>query len=193
MSHENKTRFVILGLLSENPLSGYDIKKIIEMRFTFFWSESYGQIYPELKKLEKEKLIQKETIEPRTGRKRFTYSITNKGLLSLKTWLEFPAEKEINRYEILLKNYFGNLSSKEAIIGRIREFQSRHRENLKLMNLAEAEIRKNLNEHENHIFILMNILFGKKVYQAYQDWCDEALDLMKADRAEEASSGTSKT
>lgn len=53
-----KTRFVILGLLNEEPLSGYDIKKIIDIRMSFFWQESYGQIYPELAKLRKEGLIE---------------------------------------------------------------------------------------------------------------------------------------
>ena len=43
---KRKTRYVILGLLLEGSLSGYDIKKIIDTRFSFFWSESYGQLYP---------------------------------------------------------------------------------------------------------------------------------------------------
>ncbi len=53
-----KTRFVILGLLNEEPLSGYDIKKIIDIRMSFFWQESYGQIYPELAKLREEGLVE---------------------------------------------------------------------------------------------------------------------------------------
>ncbi len=59
-----KTRFVILGLLNEEPLSGYDIKKIIDIRMSFFWQESYGQIYPELGKLREEGLIEQVIDEP---------------------------------------------------------------------------------------------------------------------------------
>ena len=44
-----QTDYVILGLLAERPLSGYQIKKIIDIRFQFFWSESFGQIFPALK------------------------------------------------------------------------------------------------------------------------------------------------
>lgn len=54
---KNKTKFVILGLLSEGDLTGYEIKKIIDIRFSFFWNESYGQLYPELKNLEQDDLI----------------------------------------------------------------------------------------------------------------------------------------
>ena len=46
-----QTDYVILGLLAERPLSGYQIKKIIDIRFQFFWSESFGQIFPALKSL----------------------------------------------------------------------------------------------------------------------------------------------
>ncbi len=41
-----QTDYVILGLLAEQPLSGYQIKKIVDIRFGFFWSESFGQIFP---------------------------------------------------------------------------------------------------------------------------------------------------
>lgn len=57
MDKKNKTGYVILGLLSDRSISGYGIKKLRERRFHHFWSESYGQIYPELKRLLGAKLI----------------------------------------------------------------------------------------------------------------------------------------
>jgi len=47
----NKTRFAVLGLLSIRPMSGYDLKQVIESSTRNFWSESYGQIYPVLREL----------------------------------------------------------------------------------------------------------------------------------------------
>ena len=43
---------VILGLLSLRPMSGYDMKRIVDHSTRFFWAASYGQIYPELRRLE---------------------------------------------------------------------------------------------------------------------------------------------
>ena len=48
---KSKTRFAVLGILSYGPMSGYDIKKFYEQNVAGFWSESYGQIYPILKRL----------------------------------------------------------------------------------------------------------------------------------------------
>src|SRR2546426_348255 len=45
------SRYAILGGLSRRPLSGYDVKKLIERAIAHFLSESYGQIYPILKPL----------------------------------------------------------------------------------------------------------------------------------------------
>jgi PadR family transcriptional regulator AphA len=51
------TPFAILGLLSIEPMSGYDIRRNLDESLSYFWSESYGQIYPSLKKLEASRLI----------------------------------------------------------------------------------------------------------------------------------------
>ena len=45
------TRYAILGLLSLAPMSGYEIRKVAASSIGHFWSESYGQIYPTLRKL----------------------------------------------------------------------------------------------------------------------------------------------
>ena len=61
MAKKQKTRSAILGLLSWQPMSGYDIKKLIEMGLRHFWSESYGQIYPTLEQLVKEGFAAKKS------------------------------------------------------------------------------------------------------------------------------------
>ncbi|PYI52519.1 PadR family transcriptional regulator [Paenibacillus flagellatus] len=52
----NKSYYALLGLLAFGPHSGYDVKRRIEQQLSHFWSESYGQIYPNLKKLVEEGL-----------------------------------------------------------------------------------------------------------------------------------------
>ena len=41
---EVKSKYAILGMLSIEPMSGYDIKKEVEKSISNFWTESYGQI-----------------------------------------------------------------------------------------------------------------------------------------------------
>lgn len=176
----SKTKFLILGLLSEEPLSGYEIKKIVDTRFSFFWSESFGQIYPQLKKLSEEGLIEetdiKETENNKTSKK---YSITDKGISGLKQWLKEPVEKEVVRYEILLKMYFSNIVSPEIMLSHIKEFQISHRQQKMLFDKFQAQLEQYKDVHENHEDILLVLSFGQKVWKAYDDWCDDVSKVLE--------------
>jgi len=48
MANEKKLDCVILGLLSHEDLTGYEIKKRIDTGLKLFWSASFGSIYPTL-------------------------------------------------------------------------------------------------------------------------------------------------
>lgn len=179
-SSGNKTKFLILGLLSEESLSGYEIKKIVDMRFSFFWSESFGQIYPQLKKLSEDKLIEEISLnEIENNKTSKKYSITDKGRAELKEWLKEPVEKETVRYEILLKMYFSNIISPEVMLGHIREFQISHRNQLKLFEKFQHQLEEFKEVHDNHEDILMVLSFGQKVWKAYDDWCEEVSEILE--------------
>src|SRR5262245_28426929 len=77
---------VILGLLARAPLSGYQIKAIVDRSTRFFWAASYGQIYPELRRLEREGLIVGRD-SPNGARARRVYSLTDAGRRALVDWL----------------------------------------------------------------------------------------------------------
>ncbi len=168
-----KTKYVILGLLTEGPMTGYDIKKIIDIRFSFFWNESYGQLYPVLKTLAEEDLITAE--KSSEGRGKVTYAITQKGKKALKEWLEEPVEKEIVRFELLLKMYFAGETNKSVIKQHIQNFKDRHIGQLAVLNMFENELLSMADDHYNHKDVLRVIDFGQKVYRAYIEWCEETL------------------
>src|SRR6266581_3792258 len=80
---------VVLGLLCLGPRSGYDIKTVVDRSTRFFWAASYGQIYPELRRLEDEGLIEGEDA-PTGGRNRRVYKLTKTGREALVDWLLGP-------------------------------------------------------------------------------------------------------
>ncbi len=174
-----KTKYVILGLLSEGDLTGYEIKKIIDARFTFFWNESYGQIYPELKKLAAGGLLCAHDAPNEGARKKTAYSITNKGRNELVAWLAGPTEKETVRFELLLKMYFSNLVDAKVMQRQVAEFMAAHEQQLAMLELAQKELLGIPDPHENHGDILRIIDFGQRVYAAYIAWCGETLEYLK--------------
>lgn len=172
----NKTQYVILGLLTEGPMSGYDIKKIIDIRFSFFWNESYGQLYPMLKALTEEKLITAE--KNSEGRTKVTYAITTEGRSALAEWLQTPAEKETVRFELLLKMYFSGEVSAAVIKNHVQAFMDAHQKQLAMLNMFQKELSV-IADEDNHQDVLRVIDFGQKVYRAYIDWCEETIIYLK--------------
>lgn len=167
-----KTKYVILGLLTEGPMTGYDIKKIIDIRFSFFWNESYGQLYPMLKALKEANLITAD--KSREGRGKVTYAITSEGRKALADWLKAPVEKETVRFELLLKMYFAGETSAAVMKSHIKAFMDTHQQQLAMLDMFEKELRP-IADEDNHKDVLCVISFGQKVYRAYVEWCEETL------------------
>ena len=64
MEQLSPTAYVILGMVRREPRSGYEIKALVDNSTRFFWAASYGQIYPELKRLSEAGLVGAPTPPP---------------------------------------------------------------------------------------------------------------------------------
>jgi PadR family transcriptional regulator, regulatory protein AphA len=105
MYDANAVTWAVLGLIALHPRTGYDIKRVIDRSIRHFWAASYGQIYPELKRLEAEGWIEGGD-EPNGGRSRRVYRITAAGTKALNEWL-YGSETRIElRDESLLRLFF---------------------------------------------------------------------------------------
>jgi PadR family transcriptional regulator AphA len=104
--------------------TGYEIKQLVDVSARFFWSASYGQIYPELKRLEAEGLIRGEDAAT-NGRARRAYELTAAGEEALDGWLRSGAAPVLEmRDEGLLKLFFSDGmtgAEKAALIHSMRE------------------------------------------------------------------------
>jgi len=115
-------------MLAGRPRSGYEIKQLVDSSARFFWAASYGQIYPELKKLEKAGLISGD--DSSTGaRQRTTFRLTAKGRRAAREWMATPPEVLEMRDEGLLQLFFaGSIDPKRAAeIARERAAISREK------------------------------------------------------------------
>src|SRR5947207_13014068 len=77
---------VILGMITLGRRTGYDIKQFVDKSTRHFWAASYGQIYPELRRLQDQGLVV-GTAEPTGGRARMVYALTDAGATALRAWL----------------------------------------------------------------------------------------------------------
>lgn len=174
MPRDSKTQYVILGLLSSGPLSGYDIKKRVEEGVGHFWAESFGQIYPTLKRLCGEGLA-KRTAKRNGARERHIYRITAAGTAVLKRWVvEAPAPMP-RRNELLLKLYFGRTVAASALVPLVRRLREGMERQAATYATLETTLPQTFKDDPDLPYWLLTLRSGVHVTRARIEWADETL------------------
>jgi DNA-binding PadR family transcriptional regulator len=86
--------YALLGLIYQQPLSGYDVKKIFALTPMAGFSDSPGAIYPALRKLDQLGFVRSEVQQLAGLRRRRAFEITGKGVACLKAWQSKPIVDE---------------------------------------------------------------------------------------------------
>lgn len=108
------TSYLVLGLLTrEGPSTPYDLKRHAAAALGSFWSFPHAVLYAEPPRLAKRGLATEK--QERNGRRRRTFSITDKGVEALRKWLERPSRESPElRDPGLLQLFFADLGSSAA-------------------------------------------------------------------------------
>ena len=182
----NQTAYVILGILAIHPdQSGYEIRKTVQQSVGFFWGESYGQIYPTLKRLVAEGLIEPSGSTSKTRPTRQEYSITPGGLRRLQEWLAAPYREDPPRDEFLLKLFFGAENAPGVSIAHIRKFQEKNRQMLATLLELEALGREHSSHYPGFPFWMLTLKYGAAHLRSSLEWSEQALEMLNAMEAGE--------
>jgi PadR family transcriptional regulator AphA len=156
---------VILGMITLGRRTGYDIKQFVDKTTRHFWAASYGQIYPELKRLEDQGLIVGRD-DPSGGRARTVFELTDAGRAALQEWLRAgeSASPEF-RDEGMLKLFFSD-ALPEQRIATIREMRAHAERKLEQLSALE-DLAK-----QGPIGPYLTLQLGLESTRAEINWCD---------------------
>ena len=179
MEHK-RTAYVILGILAiHDHQSGYEIRATIEQTVGFFWGESYGQLYPTLKRLVADELVVAGGAD--TGsRTRRSYSITAAGREVLKSWLAIPFRDDPPRDEFLLKLFFGRDAAPGITAAHIRQMQEKLRRLLATLQELEPLARAHNSKNPGFPFWMLTLSFGLAQMRSALEWSESALAELSA-------------
>lgn len=172
---KSKTRYAVLGMLAIEPMSGYQIRQLMQMSTANFWSESDGQLYPALADLTKQGLIVSKGMQKKDAREKKMYRITAKGQTELAKWLKQEAETQTVRSEFMLKLFFGANVEPEVNLEHVQVF--RHRLKSKLARLLEIkkQVEREDKDSPHFPYWIMSIEHGIKQSMAQLEWCDSVI------------------
>lgn len=174
----NRTTFAVLGYLAcWGPMSGYDIKKALEGSASNFWAESYGQLYPILKRLAEEGLVRPQGRENgSSARGKKVFEITAAGTKALDAWLAEPTETGPVRHEFLLKMFFGKRAAPDVLRKHIEEHRQAQEEFLEHYEVLRRGLESSFPDSEDLPFWRITLRYGERERRAQIDWCNETLE-----------------
>lgn len=115
------TEAAILGVLTIAPMSGYDLKKTIDASVGYFWGPAKSGIYALLPRLVAAGLATSKEVAQSGRPDKRVYRITGGGRKALRSWIEdTPAPPDPDRNPLLIKLFFGSLTSPEVLVEQIR-------------------------------------------------------------------------
>ncbi|HET6347744.1 MAG TPA: PadR family transcriptional regulator [Candidatus Krumholzibacteria bacterium] len=203
VAREARTHYAILGLLCWKSMSGYDIRKMVEVGLSHFWSESYGQIFPTLNRLVEQGLATR-SVDPGSGnRRRQVYRVTAAGRRVFKEWMKRPSALPRLRDEVKLKFFLTSRGETAESIRLLEAYGRQQREHLAMLkdsqtileaawrdgNLSNEldELKKTLAwtdkgspaQTRELLMFLLTLRSGIMVTEARVAWVDEAISVLK--------------
>jgi PadR family transcriptional regulator AphA len=166
-------RHALLGVIKDTPLTGYDLVRHFQGTVGFLWSAPQSQIYPELRRMEAEGLVEAK-VAPRGRRaQKRIYSVTDKGMQELRRWatdfMPLPAQRD----PIVLKAAFFDLAPLEAVREQLRAHIAQFQWRMEQWQAREDAIRERraelvevwlarqpVEEHDNIIELKLHALHG---------------------------------
>jgi PadR family transcriptional regulator, regulatory protein AphA len=169
MQNLSPTAKVILGILTLRPRSGYEVKQFVDRSTRFFWTASYGQIYPELRRLEEAGLV--EGADEATGdRARKTYRLTLNGKQAVRAWLREPPETYELRHEGMLKVFLADALPPSERAQRLLDMRDQHLAKLEQLREVEAGIPEGSRQGSTYL----TLRFGIESSEWAAAWCERA-------------------
>jgi len=175
----SSSKEVLLGLLSIVPMSGYGLGQAIRASIGFFWNESYGQIYPSLKRLEAAGLVRARAEKQKGKPDRQIYSITGKGRAHLAAWLALAPQPEVPRNELLLKLFFGARVSPAIMAGFVERMAESERASLRKIEKVRDEEIARFQHLPDAPYWQMAARFGQLELEAHLRWAEEAIAALR--------------
>ncbi|MBN8592858.1 MAG: PadR family transcriptional regulator [Anaerolineae bacterium] len=175
-------KYVLLGVLNYQPLTGYQLKQFMDQAAGHFWYAQTSQIYRTLDQLEKDGMLTSHLQAQDERPDRRLYQITPGGQADLRAWLAEPmTELQTSKDALLVRLYFSAQMDKATILTQLRVQRALHQRQLDLYrNDIPALIQQSAEEHPSlkRDAILWDATRrnGELMEEAYIRWLDETIE-----------------
>ena len=161
----------VLGALSVEPMTGYQVHAGLRDVLGNFWTESFGQIYPTLHQLEADGLVERRGGD---GAAKALFAITKPGLAALKLLLAEPIQQSPQRNGLMLRVFFGRQLGKRSCRALIEQAGRDAQAELARFAQLRALITSDDQYAKDRPYWLLTVAAGEHGARAALAWSKEA-------------------
>jgi DNA-binding PadR family transcriptional regulator len=173
MARTVSIRHLILGLLTQQPMSGYDVKRFLKSLSWLVDSPSFGSIYPILRALQKDGLVTMEEVPRQRKQPRKIYTSTEAGRQALREWVDLPTSPDVSLKAFLMRLILAGSFSHTGLIAHLQQRRSQiavHYTTLKQITETLDEIAESGQR--------LTFDYGLALATAELAWLDNKLELL---------------
>ena len=125
MAGTKSRRQLALGLLTQQPMSGYDIKRFLKGLSWLIDVPSLGSLYSSLHALLRDGLVTMEAVARQDRPPRKIYTITEAGKEALKVWLLQPVDSNASLKKFVLRLALVGQLSQVGLLAHLEQRRAR--------------------------------------------------------------------
>jgi DNA-binding PadR family transcriptional regulator len=175
--------YALLGFLDYAPMTGYDLKKLLDDSISFFWFAQTSQIYRELKALESDGYIVSTVKPSEKGPDRREYSITESGVSHLQSWLDEAHTNEIMRNEFMVWALFSSRIGSEELSLQIKNKLKEYKKEYQMLKSVEGRLQEYVrmfNREGEDFYWRIVLKRGLYDVEAKINWAEDSLNYIKS-------------
>ncbi|MEV4671387.1 MULTISPECIES: PadR family transcriptional regulator [Actinomadura] len=185
-------RHALLATLTAQPMTGYELVKYFDGSVAYVWSAPHSQIYPELRRMERDGLVTVEVVPRGERAEKRVYSINEAGLAELQRWEQAPIPYQSDRDPYRLKVAHFEQSTYEAarsqLEAHLHHFTRALREweqiladiDARRVSLLRRRLGQRPEEEHEAIIAFRKLAFRGEVLKARAEiaWAEEGLAVL---------------
>jgi DNA-binding PadR family transcriptional regulator len=167
-------------MLTARPMTGYALRQAIAGSVGHFWQESYGQLYPALRRLAAEGLVDAKATKGGPGRAGAVYHVTPRGRAVLAAWLTLPPVLEPSRNEVLLKVFFAGAVPPDVTARNLAGVAAALRAERQQLEAIAARMDEARRLHPDAPYWRLTLDFGLEYMRMALEWLESAGATLRA-------------
>lgn len=169
-------KYILLGFLNYQPMTGYELKQMLDESTSHFWHAHHSQIYTTLRQMEQDSLATSLLLREDSAPDRRVYTITPAGRDALANWLDqMLMETSPIKEELLVRLFFSAQREPEQVLTELRLQRELHQRKAAAYTAIAAHIPTKSSLVRDEAFWRLTLDMGMRFEAMYLAWLESAI------------------